>query len=211
EIEAVLREEPIHAEHTRNDREQQHHREVGRDEEEDAFHGFGLRVDKEVSGEMGSELGDYKSARMGSGPRLYPEKQKGGRSRLSGIARPVRAGAALALGFGLLAFALGLSLAFRLGGLLALRLGGRRRGRGLRGCRRRGGRLRCDVESRARECGHHQDCDQLFHLEPRLELMSIAADMYSIKRGPGAGVDPVSQMICNCRPRATAPALSYNS
>src|SRR6266516_3849409 len=94
EIEAVLREEPIHAEHARNDREQQHHREVGRDKEEDAFHGFGLRVEKEASGKKWSERGDFKSARMGSGPRLYPQKQKGGRSRLSGRARPVRAGAA---------------------------------------------------------------------------------------------------------------------
>src|SRR6267154_4641864 len=67
----------------------------------------------------------------------------------------------LALGFGLLALALGLFPAFGLGGLLALRLG-RRGGRGLR--RRRGGRLRCDVESRAGECGDHQDCDQLLHL-----------------------------------------------
>src|SRR6266571_2755244 len=109
---------------------------------------------------------------------FHKNKKAGGPAFL--VLRGPWAGAALALGFGLLAFGLGLFLAFRLGGLLALRFRGRRRGRGLRGCRRRGGRLRCDVESRACECGEHQDCEQLFHLEPRSELMSIAADMYSI-------------------------------
>src|SRR5712692_5846802 len=100
------------------------------------------------------------------GTRHVKSKKAGGPAFLV-LRGPFRAGAALALGFGLLAFGFGLFLGFRLGGLLALRLGGGRRGRGLRGCRRRGGRLRCDVESRACECGQHQDCDQLFHLEPR--------------------------------------------
>src|SRR6266853_4850500 len=79
----------------------------------------------------------------------------------------------LALGFGLLAFALGLSLAVRLDGLLAPHFRGRCRGRGLRGSSRCGGRLRCDLESRACECYQHEGCDQLFHLEPRLELCPL--------------------------------------
>src|SRR6266516_1843110 len=97
---------------------------------------------------------------------IHKSKKAGGPAFLvvRGPSGPVRL---LALGFGLLAFGFGLFLAFGPGGLLARRFGGRRRGRGLRGCRRRGGRLRRDVESRACECGQHQDCDQLFHLEPR--------------------------------------------
>src|SRR6266480_6700 len=118
------------------------------------------------------------------------KNRKAGRSRLSGPARPVKAGVTSALGFGLLAFGLGLFLALRLGGLLAVRFGGRRRGRGLRGCRRSGGRLRCDVESRACECGQHQDCDQLFHLEPCSELMSMAADTYSINASAPPALTP---------------------
>src|SRR5882672_1287094 len=118
----------------------------------------------------------------------------------------------LALGFGLLAFGLGLGLflAFRLGGLLALRLGCRR-GRGLRGCRRRGWRLRCDVESRAGEGGDHQDCDQFFHLKPRQELMSIAADTYPINASMTPALTRCPKMHCHCRPQATARVPSYNS
>src|SRR5258708_28015048 len=63
----------------------------------------------------------------------------------------------LALGFGLLAFGLGLGLflAFRLGGLLALRFGGRRRCRGLRPCRRSGGGPPCRAGGGGRRCRHH--------------------------------------------------------
>src|SRR5882762_3380483 len=148
----------------------------------------------------------------GARRKAVPQKQKGGRSRLSGLARPLRAGAALALGFGLLAFSLGpgFFLAFRLGGLPALRLGCRR-GRGLRGCRRRGRRLRCDVESRAGERGDHQDCDQLFHLKPRQELMSIAADTYPINASVPPALTRRPKTICYCRRQATALAPSYNS
>src|SRR5260370_23538745 len=125
---------------------------------------------------------------MGSGPRLYPFREAAGRFpqnkkaggpaflALRGPSGPVRL---LALGFGLLAFGFGLFLAFRLGGLLAGRFGGRRRGRGLRGCRRSGGGLRCDVESRACEFGPHPGCRQLSHFEPPSELMSLASDTYS--------------------------------
>src|SRR6266852_2110823 len=84
------------------------------------------------------------------------------------------AGAALALGFGLLAFGLGLFLA-----VVGLRLGGGRlrgrgflrrcrRCRGLRGCCRSGFlHLRGRVERRRGErCGDDY-CDQVFHLVPR--------------------------------------------
>src|SRR6266850_385100 len=142
-----------------------------------------------LAARWGSEPGNS-SARPLIRQRLYPftswERAQGRATKRrrrevppsgSCAAREGRCG--LALGFGLLALGLGLFLAFRLGGLLALRLG-RRRCRGLRGCRRRGRRLRCDVESRAGKRGEHQDCDQLFHLKPRQELMSIAADTYPI-------------------------------
>src|SRR5262249_56880462 len=44
EVEPVLREDLIDAEEARDDRQQQHHCEVGGEEQEDAFHGRGLRV-----------------------------------------------------------------------------------------------------------------------------------------------------------------------
>src|SRR5438093_4302654 len=85
------------------------HCEVGRNKEEDAFHVFGLRVDNKLAAKWGRSSG-ISSVRGRDQARdcipsvsrgVVPEKQKGGRSRLSGLARPVGAAAASALGFGL--------------------------------------------------------------------------------------------------------------
>src|SRR6266513_4707413 len=113
---------------------------------------------RKLAAKLGSELGNSSlhhrvQARdcIPSGGGRRCKTKKGGRSRLSGVARPAGAGAALALGFGLFGF--GLFLALRLAGLPALRFCGFRRCRGLGGCHRRGGRLPRDVESRAGKGG----------------------------------------------------------
>src|SRR6266581_4820948 len=57
EVESVFRQEPVYSERAQDDREPHHHREVGRDKEEDAFHVFGLRA-MEVSAKVGPQSGN---------------------------------------------------------------------------------------------------------------------------------------------------------
>src|SRR5262249_39731560 len=84
QVQTVLGEDPVHPEQARDDRKQQHHREVGGDQQEDAFHE--QTPCRRTSGKMGPMSGNSTAAncslsqkRKAGGPAFLFLRGRGGR------------------------------------------------------------------------------------------------------------------------------------